>query len=87
MKAFVLSGGGNLGAGQVGTLLALLERGIEPDLLVGTSAGAINAAYLAGDIVALALAHAKIDGLRVVARCSFVASFIERKPEYQDLVA
>jgi NTE family protein len=49
MKAFVLSGGGNLGAGQVGTVLALLERGIEPDLLVGTSAGALNAAYLAGD--------------------------------------
>jgi NTE family protein len=49
MKAFVLSGGGNLGAGQVGTALALLERGIEPDLLVGTSAGALNAAYLAGD--------------------------------------
>jgi NTE family protein len=49
MNAFVLSGGGNLGAGQAGTLLALLERGIEPDLLVGTSAGAINAAYLAGD--------------------------------------
>ncbi len=49
MKAFVLSGGGNLGAGQVGAILALLERGIEPDLLVGTSAGAINAACLAGD--------------------------------------
>lgn len=49
MDAIVLSGGGNLGAGQVGALLALLERGIEPDLLVGTSAGAINAAYLAGD--------------------------------------
>jgi NTE family protein len=49
MKAFVLSGGGNLGAGQVGAVLALLERGIEPDLLVGTSAGALNAAYLAGD--------------------------------------
>lgn len=49
MKAFVLSGGGNLGASQVGAVMALLERGIEPDLLVGTSAGAINAAYLAGD--------------------------------------
>lgn len=49
MKAFVLSGGGNLGASQVGAVLALMERGIEPDLLVGTSAGAINAAYLAGD--------------------------------------
>lgn len=49
MKAFVLSGGGNLGASQVGSVLALVERDIEPDLLVGTSAGAINAAYLAFD--------------------------------------
>jgi NTE family protein len=49
MRAFVLSGGGNLGATQVGAVLALLERGITPDLVVGTSAGAINAAYLAGD--------------------------------------
>jgi NTE family protein len=49
MRAFVLSGGGNLGASQVGAVLALIERGIAPDLLVGTSAGAINAAYLAGD--------------------------------------
>lgn len=45
--AFVLSGGGNLGAAQVGMLLGLGDRGIAPDLLVGTSAGAINAAYLA----------------------------------------
>jgi NTE family protein len=46
--AFVLSGGGSLGAVQVGMLQALAERGEAPDLLVGTSAGAINAAYLAG---------------------------------------
>ena len=46
--AFVLSGGGSLGAVQVGMLQALQERGVRPDLLVGTSAGAINAAYLAG---------------------------------------
>lgn len=45
--AFVLSGGGNLGALQVGMLQAIVERGITPDLLVGTSAGAFNAAYLA----------------------------------------
>jgi NTE family protein len=47
-RAFVLSGGGNLGAAQSGASLALLERGITPDLVVGTSAGAINAAHLAG---------------------------------------
>lgn len=46
--AFVLSGGGNLGAVQVGMLRALHERRIVPDLLVGTSVGALNAAYLAG---------------------------------------
>jgi NTE family protein len=46
--AFVLSGGGSLGAVQVGMLAALEEREFRPDLLVGTSAGALNAAYLAG---------------------------------------
>lgn len=45
--AFVLSGGGNLGALQVGMLYALLEDGIEPSLIVGTSVGAINGAFLA----------------------------------------
>jgi len=46
--AFVLSGGGSLGAIQVGMLQALFEEGIRPDLLVGTSAGAVNAAWVAG---------------------------------------
>jgi NTE family protein len=46
--AFVLSGGGSLGAVQVGMLHALARREVRPDLLVGTSAGALNAAYLAG---------------------------------------
>ena len=46
--AFVLSGGGSLGAVQVGMLQALADRGIEPDLLVGTSVGALNAACVAG---------------------------------------
>lgn len=46
--AFVLSGGGSLGAVQVGMLQALATHGIEPDLLVGTSAGAMNAAWVAG---------------------------------------
>jgi NTE family protein len=46
--AFVLTGGGSLGAVQVGMLTALHEHGITPDLLVGTSVGAVNAAYLGG---------------------------------------
>jgi len=46
-RAFVLSGGASLGAIQVGMLQALYERGIAPDLIVGTSAGAINGAFIA----------------------------------------
>jgi NTE family protein len=46
--AFVLTGGGSLGAVQVGMLTALHEHGITPDLLVGTSVGAVHAAYLGG---------------------------------------
>jgi NTE family protein len=46
---FVLSGGGALGAVQVGMLRALTERGITPDLVVGTSIGAFNGAVLAAD--------------------------------------
>ncbi|MDN5790876.1 MAG: patatin-like phospholipase family protein [Micrococcales bacterium] len=45
--AFVFSGGGSLGAVQVGMVRALHEHGVAADLLVGTSAGALNAAYLA----------------------------------------
>ena len=41
--SFVLAGGGSLAATQVGMLRALFEAGIKPDLLVGTSAGGINA--------------------------------------------
>jgi NTE family protein len=46
--AFVLSGGSSLGAIQVGMLQALMEAGIEPDFMIGTSVGAVNAAWLAG---------------------------------------
>lgn len=45
--AFVLSGGGSRGALQVGALRAIYETGLQPDILVGTSIGACNAAFLA----------------------------------------
>jgi NTE family protein len=45
--AFVLAGGAALGAMHAGMLRALYERGIAADLLVGTSAGAMNAAFVA----------------------------------------
>ena len=45
--AFVLSGGGSLGAVQVGMLRALFENDCCPDFLIGTSVGAVNAAWVA----------------------------------------
>jgi NTE family protein len=47
--AFVLGGGGVLGAVEVGMLRALFERGITPDLVLGTSVGALNGAMVARD--------------------------------------
>lgn len=46
--AFVFAGGGSLGAIQAGMLQVLLSAGIQPDFVIGTSVGAINAAYFAG---------------------------------------
>lgn len=46
--AFVLGGGGVLGATQIGALRALVDAGITPDLVLGTSIGAINGAAYAG---------------------------------------
>lgn len=58
--AFVLAGGGSLGAVQVGMLQALLGAGLRPDFVVGASAGAINAACFA--------AQPDADGLARMAR-------------------
>lgn len=47
--AFVLAGGGSLGAVQAGMLAELIASGVRPDLIVGVSAGALNGAFLAFD--------------------------------------
>ena len=52
--AFVLGGGGVLGAHEVGMLQALSQAGIRPDVIVGTSVGAINGAFVAADPVGAA---------------------------------
>jgi NTE family protein len=59
--AFVLGGGGVLGAAEVGMLQALLEHDVRPDLIVGTSVGAINGAFVAADP-----APSAVDRLRAV---------------------
>jgi NTE family protein len=48
-EVVVFSGGGSLGAAQVGAVQAMFEAGITPDAVVGCSVGAINAAYVAMD--------------------------------------
>ncbi|WP_027861729.1 patatin-like phospholipase family protein [Marmoricola sp. URHB0036] len=47
--AFVLGGGGLLGAVEVGMLRALFEYDVRPDLIVGTSVGALNGLVVATD--------------------------------------
>jgi NTE family protein len=47
--AFVLGGGGVLGAVEVGMVRALLEAGIRPELVLGTSVGALNGLAVAAD--------------------------------------
>ncbi len=53
----VLQGGGALGAYQVGVYEALHDAGIEPEWVIGTSIGAINAALIAGNTRANRMAH------------------------------
>jgi NTE family protein len=47
--AFVFAGGGSLGAIQAGMLRELTNAGVRTDLVVGSSVGAMNASYFAGD--------------------------------------
>jgi NTE family protein len=76
--ALVLSGGGARGALQVGALRALFELGIKPDLLVGTSIGAVNATGLA----LWGVNQAGIDGLshayQVMAASHFMDPRLDR---------
>jgi NTE family protein len=47
--AFVFAGGGSFGAVQVGMMLSLARNGIGADMVVGSSVGALNGAFYAGD--------------------------------------
>ena len=48
LTAFVFAGGGSLGSIQAGMLRVLAANGLVPDMVVGSSAGAVNAAFYAG---------------------------------------
>ena len=70
----MLQGGGALGAYQCGVYQALHETGVEPDWIIGTSIGAINAAIIAGNEPEDRLARLKEFWFRVE-RASFWGSF------------
>ncbi|MFI6920295.1 patatin-like phospholipase family protein [Nonomuraea spiralis] len=75
--AFVLGGGGVLGAHEVGMLRALDDFGIRPGLVVGTSVGALNGALVAADP---ARAVARLTSLwrSDVVRTAFAGSWVAR---------
>jgi NTE family protein len=67
----VLQGGGALGAYQAGVYHALHENDIEPDWIVGTSIGAINASLIAGNVRADRLERLKEFWTRMAYRPPF----------------
>lgn len=66
--AFVLAGGASLGAIQVGMLRALYEHDVVPDVIVATSAGALNGAFIASRPQTVATAEALADVWRSLRR-------------------
>jgi NTE family protein len=67
--AFVLSGGGNYGALQAGALEVLYENKIQPDVLVGVSAGSLNAAWM--------VQHSSLSGAQQLSRL-----WVQHVPRY-----
>jgi NTE family protein len=55
--AFVFSGGASFAAAQAGMLRAVVDTGLVPDLVVGTSAGALNAVAFAAEPTAEGVEH------------------------------
>jgi NTE family protein len=76
--AFVLGGGGHLGAHEVGMLRALLERDVVPDLVLGTSVGALNGAAIAASPSLAAVDHLEQVWLKLAEEDVFGGSLIIR---------
>lgn len=76
--AFVLGGGGHLGAHEVGMLRALIEADIKPDFVLGTSIGAINGAAVAGDPTAESITRLAETWSRIEESDAFDGSLLGR---------
>lgn len=78
VTAFVLGGGGRLGAAEVGMLEALLDAGITPDLVLGTSIGAINGVAVASDPTPAGVARLRRLWVDVESHGLFGGSIVDR---------
>lgn len=78
MTAFVLGGGGRLGAVEVGMLQALTDAGVAADLVLGTSIGAVNGAAYSADPTPGGLAALKSVWAEVEREGVFGAGLVER---------
>src|SRR5438105_12374357 len=74
----VFQGGGALGAYQAGVYQALHEAGIEPDWIIGTSIGAINASLIAGNEIEDRLAKVEEFWCRMKREPLWGAAFLTR---------
>jgi len=88
--AFVLSGGGNLGALQVGMLRALVERNIVPDLVLGCSVGSVNGVRFASkpdgsSVDALEALWLDIDGDELMEGTGFLPGAVQLARKGQSL--
>jgi NTE family protein len=81
----VLQGGGALGAYQAGVYQALDEAGIEPDWVIGTSIGAINAGIIAGNRAELRLPRLRAFWERM--RHNALAQFVAEIPIWGPMAA
>jgi NTE family protein len=76
--AFVLGGGGHMGAAEVGMLAALDDQGIRPDVIVGTSVGALNGAAFAAAPGAATVRRLQSAWIRIVDGRLFSESLLQR---------
>jgi predicted GNAT family acetyltransferase len=74
---------------EIESHLAVLEYKLDGSTIIFTHTGvpsALEGRGLGSKLVRAGLGHARAQGLSVVPVCSFVASYIQKKPEYQDLL-
>ena len=74
----------------IGDSVAVAAYELEPGVITFTHTNVppeLSGRGIANELARTGLDHARSEGLKVVPACSFIAKYIERNPEYQDLVS